>query len=93
MARARLDRPLGVRLRAPMRATMRSANSACGDRIADPKSCQCGEVLKGVISLECKVFGKACTPRAARRPYVSSKVLALLLSVGHPASKQGTNAA
>jgi hydrogenase expression/formation protein HypD len=32
-------------------------------RIADPKSCQCGEVLKGVIKpWECKVFGKACTP-------------------------------
>lgn len=32
-------------------------------RIADPKSCQCGEVLKGVIKpWQCKVFGKACTP-------------------------------
>ncbi len=32
-------------------------------RIADPKSCQCGEVLKGVIKpWECKVFGTACTP-------------------------------
>ncbi len=32
-------------------------------RIADPKSCQCGEVLKGVIRpWECKVFGEACTP-------------------------------
>jgi hydrogenase expression/formation protein HypD len=31
--------------------------------IADPKSCQCGEVLKGVIKpWECKVFGTACTP-------------------------------
>ena len=31
--------------------------------IADPKSCQCGEVLKGVIKpWQCKVFGKACTP-------------------------------
>jgi hydrogenase expression/formation protein HypE len=31
--------------------------------IADPKSCQCGEVLKGVIKpRECKVFGTACTP-------------------------------
>jgi len=31
--------------------------------IADPKSCQCGEVLKGAIKpWECKVFGKACTP-------------------------------
>lgn len=32
-------------------------------KIADPKSCQCGEVLKGVIKpWECKVFGKACKP-------------------------------
>ena len=31
--------------------------------IADPKSCQCGEVLKGVIRpQQCKVFGTACTP-------------------------------
>lgn len=32
-------------------------------RIADPKSCQCGEVLKGVLKpWQCKVFGMACTP-------------------------------
>jgi hydrogenase expression/formation protein HypD len=32
-------------------------------RIADPKACQCGEVLKGVIKpQQCKVFGTACTP-------------------------------
>ena len=32
-------------------------------RIADPKACQCGEVLKGVIKpRQCKVFGAACTP-------------------------------
>tara|TARA_R110002049_G_scaffold191507_1_gene360451 strand:+ start:20289 stop:21437 length:1149 start_codon:yes stop_codon:yes gene_type:complete len=32
-------------------------------KIADPKSCQCGEVLKGSIRpWECKVFGNACTP-------------------------------
>jgi len=34
-----------------------------GVRIADPKACQCGEVLKGVIKpWECKVFGTACVP-------------------------------
>ena len=34
-----------------------------GVRIADPKACQCGEVLKGVIKPhQCKVFGSACTP-------------------------------
>jgi hydrogenase expression/formation protein HypD len=32
-------------------------------KIADPKSCQCGEVLKGAIKPhQCKVFGTACTP-------------------------------
>lgn len=32
-------------------------------RIADPKSCQCGEVLKGAIKpWQCKVFGSSCTP-------------------------------
>jgi hydrogenase expression/formation protein HypD len=32
-------------------------------KIADPKSCQCGEILKGVKRpWECKVFGTACTP-------------------------------
>ena len=34
-------------------------------KIADPKSCQCGEVLKGVIKpWECKIFGTACTPES-----------------------------
>jgi hydrogenase expression/formation protein HypD len=32
-------------------------------RVADPKACQCGEVLKGVLKpRECKVFGTSCTP-------------------------------
>jgi hydrogenase expression/formation protein HypD len=32
-------------------------------RVADPKACQCGDVLKGVLRpWECKVFGTACTP-------------------------------
>lgn len=34
-----------------------------GVRIADPKACQCGEVLRGALRpWECKVFGTACTP-------------------------------
>lgn len=34
-----------------------------GIHLADPKACQCGEVLKGAIKpWECKVFGTACTP-------------------------------
>ena len=37
-----------------------------GVRVADPKACQCGEVLKGVIKpWECKVFGTSCTPEHA----------------------------
>lgn len=32
-------------------------------KIADPKSCQCGEVLKGILKPpQCKVFGTLCTP-------------------------------
>ncbi|MEM8608558.1 MAG: hydrogenase formation protein HypD [Myxococcota bacterium] len=54
----------GVRLRdefaqfdAELRFTVPDA------KIADPKACQCGEVLKGVIKPhQCKVFGGACTP-------------------------------
>ncbi|WP_373079511.1 hydrogenase formation protein HypD [Zhongshania sp.] len=34
-------------------------------KIADPSSCQCGEVLKGVIKPpQCKVFGGLCTPES-----------------------------
>lgn len=34
-----------------------------GTRVADPKACQCGQVLRGVLKpWECKVFGTACTP-------------------------------
>ncbi len=37
--------------------------AARGVRVADPKACQCGEVLKGVLKpWQCKVFGTACTP-------------------------------
>ena len=46
---------------APWDAELRFA--VPGLRVADPKACQCGEVLKGVIKpWECKVFGNACTP-------------------------------
>ena len=46
------------------RTSTPSCASRCpGVRVADPKACQCGEVLKGVIKpWECKVFGTACTP-------------------------------
>ncbi|HQR39769.1 MAG TPA: hydrogenase formation protein HypD [Blastocatellia bacterium] len=37
--------------------------SVPGVRIADPKACQCGEILKGVKKpWECKIFGTTCTP-------------------------------
>jgi hydrogenase expression/formation protein HypD len=37
--------------------------SVPGVRVADPKACQCGEVLKGVLKpWECRVFGASCTP-------------------------------
>jgi hydrogenase expression/formation protein HypD len=37
-----------------------------GARLADPKACQCGEVLIGAIKpWECRVFGTACTPEHA----------------------------
>ena len=39
--------------------------SVANIKIADPKSCQCGEVLKGVIRpWECKVFGTSCSPES-----------------------------
>ena len=34
-----------------------------GARIADPKACRCGDVLRGLAKpYECSVFGTACTP-------------------------------
>lgn len=34
-----------------------------GATIADPKSCQCGEVVKGALKpWQCKLFGRECTP-------------------------------
>ena len=58
------DRPLGSshsREYAEFDAERRFSVPAL--KIADPKSCQCGEVLKGVIKpWDCKVFGRDCTP-------------------------------
>ncbi len=34
-----------------------------GSRVPDPKACQCGDVLRGLLKpWECRVFGTACTP-------------------------------
>jgi hydrogenase expression/formation protein HypD len=54
----------GVRIREPYAAFDAERKFPVANlKIADPKACQCGEVLKGVIKPhECKVFGTACTP-------------------------------
>jgi hydrogenase expression/formation protein HypD len=54
----------GVRIDRRVRAVRCGAQVlSAGLKIADPKSCQCGEVLKGVIKpWDCKVFGRDCTP-------------------------------
>jgi hydrogenase expression/formation protein HypD len=55
----------GMRLRSKYAAFDAELEFAVpGLRIADPKACQCGEILKGVKKpWECKVFGTACTPQ------------------------------
>jgi hydrogenase expression/formation protein HypD len=54
----------GVRIRAEFAAFDAERRYALPNvSIADPRACQCGEVLKGVIKPhQCKVFGTACTP-------------------------------
>ena len=54
----------GVRLRPAYAAFDAEARFAVPNaRIADPKACQCGDVLKGVLRPhDCRVFGEACTP-------------------------------
>jgi hydrogenase expression/formation protein HypE len=48
--------------------TPRRASSCRARRVADPKACQCGEVLIGAIKpWECKVFGTAVHARAPDR--------------------------
>jgi len=55
----------GVRLRpAYARFDAESRFAVPNVKIADPKACQCGEVLKGVLKpWQCKLFGAACTPQ------------------------------
>jgi hydrogenase expression/formation protein HypD len=67
-----------------------------GVRVADPKACQCGEVLKGVIKpWECKVFGTACTPdRPIGTCMVSSEgACAAYYNYGRLGRKRGREAA
>jgi len=55
----------GVRIREPFaRFDAEQKFKVANLQIADPKSCQCGEVLKGVIRpWQCKVFGTQCNPQ------------------------------
>ena len=64
VARARLHLALGAAGARVVRGfDAERIFSVPGVRVADPKACQCGEVLKGVLKpWECKVFGTACTP-------------------------------
>ncbi len=98
MARAWLDRPLGRQVARGLRALRRGAQiSVPALRIADPKSCRCGEVLKGVIKpWECKVFGRACTPEAPLGALMMSSEGACAAYYQFGAisrQKKGTNAA
>jgi hydrogenase expression/formation protein HypD len=54
----------GVRIRSALAAFDAEARFAVPNlAVADPKSCQCGSVLKGLIKPhQCLVFGTACTP-------------------------------
>jgi len=67
-----------------------------GVRVADPKACQCGEVLKGVIKpWQCKVFGTSCTPdRPIGTCMVSSEgACAAYYNYGRHAGRRKTEAA
>lgn len=48
--------------------------SACNDKPAkEPKGCRCGDVVRGAATpLECKLFGKACTPEKPIGPCMVS---------------------
>lgn len=54
----------GLALRPELAAWDAEARFALPRRsVADPRACQCGEVLRGALKpWECKVFGTACTP-------------------------------
>ena len=85
----------GVRLRAELtRRSMRSENSACPiSGSPTPRSCQCGEVLKGVIKPhQCKVFGTACTPETPLGALMVSSegACAAYYSYGRPTADVGT---
>jgi len=71
-------------------------HSIPGVRVADPKACQCGEVLKGVIKpWQCKVFGTSCTPdRPIGTCMVSSEgACAAYYNYGRHAGRRKTEAA
>ena len=77
------------------RGTPSCATRCPGVRVADPKACQCGEVLKGVIKpWECKVFGTACTPETPDRHLhgVVGRRLRGVLQLRPPAPRGGGHA-
>ncbi|MBM0104974.1 hydrogenase formation protein HypD [Steroidobacter sp. S1-65] len=62
-------------------------------RIADPKACQCGEVLKGVLKpWQCKVFGTSCTPQTPAGALMVSSEGACAAYYQYSSAKQRTGA-
>ena len=65
-----------------------------GVKIADPKACQCGEVLKGVIKpWQCKVFGTACTPQTPLGALMVSSEGACAAYIQYGGARQGMTVA
>jgi hydrogenase expression/formation protein HypD len=63
-------------------------------KIADPKACQCGEVLKGVIKpWQCKVFGSACTPETPLGALMVSSEGACAAYIQYGGGRRGVGAA
>jgi hydrogenase expression/formation protein HypD len=86
----------GVRVREPYARFDAECKFAVPNlKIADPKACQCGEVLKGVIKpWECKVFGRACTPETPLGALMVSSegACAAYYQYGGVKSRQAVNA-
>jgi hydrogenase expression/formation protein HypD len=81
----------GVRLRPEFAAFDAERRFAVPNlRIADPKACQCGEVLKGVIKpWQCKVFGGACTPETPLGALMVSSEGACAAQYSHGSMRPG----
>jgi hydrogenase expression/formation protein HypD len=83
----------GVRMRAEYAAFDAERRFSIPNlKIADPKSCQCGEVLKGVIKPhQCQLFGTACTPETPLGALMVSSegACAASYSYGRPGRRKG----